>query len=122
MLSNAFFFKIVKNWDCVVVKELTLYHTIPTSNYHNIEPFSHNIFYPSDNKFQIFSHVYPLLSAHAFNFNQFQILSFGKEVKDNINQEKQISMTSAQVCILCKSTYIRAILGANGLNPFPNKP
>ena len=41
--------------------------------------FSHIVFYSSKNKFQFFIHIL-LSSANAFNFDQFNILSFGKEL------------------------------------------
>ena len=37
------------------------------------------VFYPSQNKFQFFSHTY-LLSASAFNLDQSKNLLFGKEL------------------------------------------
>ena len=73
---------------------LTFYHTILTFNKRSllktlwekeemlvtsIFSFSHNVFYPSQNKFQFFSHIY-LSSANAFSLNQSKILSFGKEL------------------------------------------
>ena len=41
--------------------------------------FSHNVFYPSQNKFQFFSKIY-LSSANAFNSDQSKNLSLGKRV------------------------------------------
>ena len=45
----------------------------------SIFSFCHNVFYPSQSKFQFFSHIH-LLSADALNSDQSKILLFGKEL------------------------------------------
>ena len=46
----------------------------------SIFSFSHNVLYPFQNKFSIFSFTYDLLSANAFNLDQYKILLYGKEL------------------------------------------
>ena len=46
----------------------------------SIFSFPHNVFYPSQNKFQIFSHIY-LSPANAFHLDKPKILSIGNELK-----------------------------------------
>ena len=49
----------------------------------SIFSFSHNLFYPSQNKFQ-FSATFILLSANAYNLDQSKILSFGRELTHHL--------------------------------------
>ena len=44
----------------------------------SIFSFSHNVFYPSQNKFQFFFVTFILLSASAFRLEQSRNLSFGR--------------------------------------------
>ena len=44
----------------------------------SIFSFSHNVFYPSQMKFQFFSHICFVI-CNAFNLDQSKILSFGKD-------------------------------------------
>ena len=78
----------------IFILKLTLYHAITTFNDPDKEAcwkhygkkrkcwFSQNVFCPSQNKLQFFSHInFILLSAGAFNLDQAKNLSFGKELE-----------------------------------------
>ena len=90
--------KRVKNWlNSSKDVTLTFYNTITTFNYPvqatiwkklwekekmlvtSIFSFSHNVFYPSQDKFQFLS-LFFLSSANAFNLDLTKILSFRKEL------------------------------------------
>ena len=91
--QNGFFFRVVKSWDCVVKSKqqaaLTL-HTIPIFNDHEKEnfwkhcrkkgenvtsifSFANNVFYPSQNKFQLFSNIILSAKFNSLNLDLFKI-------------------------------------------------
>ena len=45
----------------------------------SIFSFSHNVFYPFQNEFHFFSHIF-FVVCKSFNLDQSKILSFGKEL------------------------------------------
>ena len=58
----------------------------------NIFSFSHNLFYPSQNKFQFLAE-FNLSSANAFNLEQSKNLSFGKDLMDNITESFPVALS-----------------------------
>ena len=90
MFSKALRYRDVKTQEC-----LTLYHTryLTKKSFENIVGKRENAgnqhfllfsqcFLPFPKQISIFSVIFILLSANAFNLDQSKILSFGKELKE----------------------------------------
>ena len=67
----------------------------------SIFSFSHNVFYPSQNKFQFLSHIY-LSSANASSSDRSKILSFGKEFMLTVLKPSQPFTKQSQVLTTLK--------------------